>query len=153
MKTKKAECKLGRLSSMANLPYPCGSVGPKMPGGNYRCTRPEGHTGMHHAHDMQDDCRRRWRQMKARPFTRTMLPNVRGLPTGAMTMENTIDEHGIHRTKFAGLGFLQLRPGLWRVVNTDKEGERPAVIGPLYRTREELLADLPRYAFDVWGLV
>lgn len=57
----------------------------------------------------------------------------------------------VHPTRFEVLGFAKIKPGLWRVVALDYP-RRPAAVGPHYRTRGELLADLDRYAFEAWGL-
>jgi hypothetical protein len=47
-------------------------------------------------------------------------------------------------TRFKQLGYVCDAPGLWRVV--DKDGEHR--VGPQYRTKAELLADLNRYATE-----
>ncbi len=48
----------------------------------------------------------------------------------------------IHPTRYPELGYAHDGPSLWRFVDLDS-GNR---IGPQYRTRAELLADLDRYA-------
>ncbi len=45
-------------------------------------------------------------------------------------------------TRYPELGYAKHTPTLWRIVSTD-DG---STIGPHYRTKGELLADLPRYA-------
>lgn len=55
------------------------------------------------------------------------------------------DQLKIHRTRFAELAFVKLTPTCWRLVATASL-PRVAVIGPLYRTKAELLADLTGYA-------
>lgn len=55
--------------------------------------------------------------------------------------------NNVRKTRFDGLGYLapdkQGEP--WRFVDTT-DSTRHAVVGPHYRTKEELLADLDRYA-------
>jgi hypothetical protein len=46
-------------------------------------------------------------------------------------------------TRFPELFYAPIRPNLWRILDADG-----AAIGPQYRTRFELLADLDRYARD-----
>ena len=48
----------------------------------------------------------------------------------------------IRDTRYPAIGYTQVMPGLWRFV--DKE--TGACIGPQYKTRSELLADLSRFA-------
>ena len=55
----------------------------------------------------------------------------------------------IHRTRFAGLGYILVCDACWRFV--DLSDNRSATVGPQYRTKAELLADLQRYAREVWG--
>lgn len=58
----------------------------------------------------------------------------------------------VKRTRYAGLGYVQLTRGVWRVVDRhDGDGEVPRCVGPIYRTRAELLADLDAYAREAWG--
>lgn len=58
----------------------------------------------------------------------------------------------VRRTRFAGIGFICQQPGLWRFVDLhDGQASPLRVVGPHYRSREELLADLPRYAAESWG--
>ncbi len=59
----------------------------------------------------------------------------------------------IHPTRYPELSYVHETPGLWRIV--DALGGLNASgflsrIGPHYRTRAELLADLARYA-SVYG--
>lgn len=56
-------------------------------------------------------------------------------------------------TRFPLLGVSQCGPRLWRIVSLDFEGGgttpgAPAVIGPQYRTKGELMGDLARYAVE-----
>lgn len=51
-------------------------------------------------------------------------------------------------TRFAQLGYRQDFRACWRVVDL----ESGSSVGPQYRTRAELLADLERYARENWGL-
>ncbi len=53
------------------------------------------------------------------------------------------------RTRYPGLGYTQVLRDLWRVVDMSTG----AHVGPHYRTKTELMADLPRYAQDNWGMV
>jgi hypothetical protein len=62
--------------------------------------------------------------------------------------EVTSDRAGVHRTRFEPLGYQHVARGLWRCVDL----ETGAHVGPQYRTKAELLADLPRYARDNWSL-
>lgn len=61
--------------------------------------------------------------------------------------------HTIHRTRFETLGFINQLPGLWRFIDLSdyKPQDPPRTVGPQYRTKAELLADLARYARDSWG--
>ena len=54
----------------------------------------------------------------------------------------------IHPTRFAPIGYAKICPGYWSVIALDDNAQ----VGPQYRTKGELLADLPRYARDSWGL-
>jgi hypothetical protein len=56
----------------------------------------------------------------------------------------------VYRSRFDDLGYQQIERGLWRIVVVG-DGTNAAV-GPQYRSKAELLADLPRYAREVWGL-
>lgn len=47
-------------------------------------------------------------------------------------------------TRFSELAYTKTGPALWRIVDADTG----AAIGPLYASKMELLADLPRYAKD-----
>lgn len=51
---------------------------------------------------------------------------------------------GVRPTRFPELGYVKDAPDLWRIVTTE-DGAR---IGPHYRTKAELLADIDRYATD-----
>ena len=53
-------------------------------------------------------------------------------------------------TRFAGLFYGQTAPSCWRVI--DAHETRRAAVGPMYRTREELLSDLDRYARETWSM-
>jgi hypothetical protein len=59
-----------------------------------------------------------------------------------------INEVAIRATRFEGLGFAHIGRH-WRFVALDGT---PATVGPLYRSKDELLSDLPRYAREAWGL-
>lgn len=54
----------------------------------------------------------------------------------------------IYKTRFPELGYTLSEPGLWRVVDLSTG----AHVGPHYRSKAELLADLERYARQNWGL-
>ena len=54
---------------------------------------------------------------------------------------------GIRPTRYATLGYRCDGRGLWRVYDVD-DRESPAAVGPQYRTKMELLADLARYASE-----
>lgn len=54
---------------------------------------------------------------------------------------------GIKPTRFLELGYRHECPGLWRIV--EMTDGKP--MGPLYRTRLELLADLERFAREDYG--
>jgi len=47
-------------------------------------------------------------------------------------------------TRYEGLGYAQIARGLWRIM--DLHDGPPRAVGPHYRTRGELLADLDAYA-------
>lgn len=58
----------------------------------------------------------------------------------------------IHKTRIAGLGYVKVSPTLWRVVDLHEgETDTPRTVGPLYRTKQELLADFDRYSKEAWG--
>ncbi len=72
-----------------------------------------------------------------------------------MAMFNGVNEIKIHSTQYAGLGYANTNPAgvaLWRVIDKHDvpEGGREGVVGPQYKSKAELLADLPRYA-ATWG--
>jgi len=48
----------------------------------------------------------------------------------------------IHSTRYPELGYANHAPSLWRIIDM----ETGAVIGPHYKSKAELLADLDRYA-------
>ena len=54
------------------------------------------------------------------------------------------------QTRFPGLMYGQVAPSCWRVI--DAHETRRAAVGPMYRTREELLSDLDRYARETWSM-
>jgi hypothetical protein len=61
----------------------------------------------------------------------------------------------IIKTRFAGLGYWHQGHALWRVVDLhesvlNSQGV-PRVVGPQYKSKEELLGDLDRYARESWG--
>jgi hypothetical protein len=60
----------------------------------------------------------------------------------------------VHRTRFYGLGFVNFGSGHWQFIDLHgrKPEDWPSQVGPLYRTKAELLADLTAYARDAWGL-
>lgn len=60
-------------------------------------------------------------------------------------------EFTIHPTRFAELAYINQTRGLWRFIATDALPQI-SVVGPQYRTRAELLADMSTYARDAWGL-
>jgi hypothetical protein len=69
-----------------------------------------------------------------------------------MVMYNGINRIHIHSTRYPGLGFANTNPAgtaIWRVIDCHEEG-REASVGPQYKTKTELLADLDRYA-KTWG--
>ena len=53
-------------------------------------------------------------------------------------------------TRFPCLMYGQTAPSCWRVI--DAHETRRAAVGPMYRTREELLSDLDRYARETWSM-
>ncbi len=50
----------------------------------------------------------------------------------------------IRPTRFKELGYRQDAPDLWRIYDPDSQ----SAIGPFYKSKAELLADLDRYATD-----
>jgi hypothetical protein len=50
----------------------------------------------------------------------------------------------IRPTRFPELGYCKHAANLWRIIAMDTE----SAVGPQYKTKMELLADLPRYASD-----
>lgn len=57
----------------------------------------------------------------------------------------------LHRTRIEGLGYVRVLPTLWRFVDLHDGINTSRLVGHPYRTEKELLADLDRYARDVWG--
>lgn len=55
-------------------------------------------------------------------------------------------------TRFPELGYTKVAPGLWRCVDITSLAEYQFVpfVGPHYRTKAELLADLERYHAACW---
>lgn len=51
----------------------------------------------------------------------------------------------------SGIYFVKLSPTDWRHVDTSDAG-RPATVGPIYKSRSELLADSLRYCRESWGV-
>ncbi len=71
-----------------------------------------------------------------------------------MALFNGINKIAIFPSRFKGLGYANTNPvgdATWRVIDRHDAG-RDAPVGPVYRSKEELLADLPRYAKS-WGYV
>lgn len=54
------------------------------------------------------------------------------------------NEMTVNKTRFIGMGFAKVASGLWRFVDTDTGN----CVGPQYRRKDELLADLTRYATE-----
>jgi hypothetical protein len=50
-------------------------------------------------------------------------------------------------TRFKELGFCCHAPNLWRIMDITDD-PRGAAVGPFYRSKDELLADLNRFAED-----
>lgn len=65
-------------------------------------------------------------------------------------MNNQINIHIIHKTRIAGLGYINQAPGLWRFVDTHDGQDSTRTVGPQYKTQQELLSDFDRYARS-WG--
>jgi hypothetical protein len=63
-----------------------------------------------------------------------------------ITMRRRVASDAIRPTRFHGIGYRQDGPTLWRFYDTD--GDRPAAVGPHYRTKAELLADCDRYCTE-----
>jgi predicted membrane protein len=59
-------------------------------------------------------------------------------------MKFAIQSSPINKTRFKEIGFTKVAPGLWRFVDL----ETGATVGPHYARKDELLADLTRYATD-----
>ena len=57
----------------------------------------------------------------------------------------------LHRTRFKGLGYIHQDENLWRIVDLHDEINTDHVVGPHYRSKQELLGDLERYATEIWG--
>ncbi len=55
----------------------------------------------------------------------------------------------VYKTRFRFLGYAKLVSGLWRFIALDEPGS-PAAVGPFYRSRSELLADLTDYVRRAW---
>lgn len=70
-------------------------------------------------------------------------------------MKIEVNPYTIHRTRSDTLGLVRLDNGIWRFcVLKEKDGARadgfPVCVGTTYRTRNEAIVDLPRYA-EQWG--
>lgn len=69
-------------------------------------------------------------------------------------MTDYIGSVTVHRTRFVELGYANTGRGLWRIVALDGAGADGwhggtlNCVGPHYRTKAELLADLTRYAAE-----
>lgn len=67
-------------------------------------------------------------------------------------MSNTIhcglNEISIRPTRFTELGYVSYA-GIWRFVDAETKN----VVGPIYKTKTEMLADLERYSKDNWGII
>ncbi len=57
----------------------------------------------------------------------------------------------IRATKFKELGYGLVEAGCWRFIDLTS-GLSGRAVGPAYPTQQALLADLPRYAWESWGL-
>lgn len=69
-----------------------------------------------------------------------------------MTMFNGVNPITIHSTRYIGLGYANTNPAgkaYWRIIDLH-ECKTERVVGPIYSTKVELLADLDRYA-KTWG--
>jgi hypothetical protein len=69
-----------------------------------------------------------------------------------MTMATMFTAPTIHPTRYPELGYCNWRRGDWRFHAMDAEDAYKGQIGPIYLTRAELLADLPRFARENLGL-
>jgi hypothetical protein len=54
----------------------------------------------------------------------------------------------VRSTSFNRLGYVNLGKSLWRIVDLT---DSPACVGPMYKTKIELLCDLNRYATQTFG--
>jgi hypothetical protein len=59
----------------------------------------------------------------------------------------------IHRTRYENLGYFKIENNIWRFVDLQDRtpAQFPRAVGQTYRTKTELLADLERYATEVWS--
>ena len=62
----------------------------------------------------------------------------------------------LHKTRFRDaevtLLYGKIEPGCWSIFVRDAKTQGHRRVGPLYTTKDELLADLPRYAEKEWGM-
>ncbi len=65
-------------------------------------------------------------------------------------MPRIAPECRIRPTQFHEFGYSETSPGLWRIWSLE-DPAHPATVGPHYRTKAELLADLDRYAREYRG--
>jgi len=56
-----------------------------------------------------------------------------------------MEDIGIRATRFEELGYRQDGPNLWRIYDI-MDPDSPGAVGPHYKTKAELLADLEDYA-------
>ena len=69
-----------------------------------------------------------------------------------MELFNGVNKITVSPTRFAGLGYANTNPvgkACWRFVDLH-DTDRKAVVGAVYYSKVELLADLDRYA-KTWG--
>ena len=69
-----------------------------------------------------------------------------------MNLYNGVNKLVVQPTRYAGLRYANTNPAgspVWRVIDAHDAG-RLAAVGPVYQSKAELLADLPRYA-ATWG--
>jgi hypothetical protein len=62
-------------------------------------------------------------------------------------MEHISKFRSLSKTRFDGLGYAHIKRGVWQFVDMDGEAQ----VGPQYASKDELLADMHRYATEYFG--
>ena len=63
------------------------------------------------------------------------------------------NKYKVYKTRFPFLGYTKIDVGCWMIldISDDRYDSHIMQVGTHYKTKMELLADLERYATEVWG--